>query len=243
MGVGYSASALHWISYLEPIAGAKEQQPPSDPVTTTLLKMRGTVWDGRPREFRSPSVGSIIQWRTELAAKYQTQLEEDLLWDEQSSFEESEDVATSADMLLRYVAAVLDQHGAAAPRILPGTVQPSHSELEQVFAEANRRGFGGRFPQLMLGARYWLPFQRHLMIEEPNWFGSVERYGSLFRLADEIDDVRTFIAAADPSATKWTANRVTAPEDILSAAWQASDTVSRLAAVAAARHVPLWTTG
>src|SRR5882762_1375410 len=34
------------------------------------------------------------------------------------------------------------------------------------------------------GRNLWLPFKRHLIIEEPNWEGKVERYGSAFRLLD-----------------------------------------------------------
>ncbi|WP_218279127.1 hypothetical protein, partial [Pseudomonas sp. FW300-N1A5] len=52
-------------------------------------------------------------------------------------------------------------------------------EVEAAFANAERRGFGERFPQLLLGASFWLPFSRNLMIEEPDWDGAVQRYGSV----------------------------------------------------------------
>jgi hypothetical protein len=49
------------------------------------------------------------------------------------------------------------------------------------FKESQRRAFDGRFPQLQLGASIWLPFKRNLMIEEPNWYGLIARYGSALR--------------------------------------------------------------
>jgi hypothetical protein len=71
----------------------------------------------------------------------------------------------------------------------------------------------------------------------------VERYGSLFQLSDEIKEVRDSIADADRSAAVWTADKHTPKHDVIAAAWQASDTVSRLCAAALAQHLPLWTTG
>jgi hypothetical protein len=171
---------------------------------------------------------------------YHSQLGDDLSWNEDSAFEQSEDAATSADMLLRYVTAVLDQRGSSAVRDLVNTGKPAVDKLDRVFAETIWRGSGGHFPQLLLGARYWFPFQRHLIIEEPNWLGNVERYGLTFRLMDEVQAVRTSIAGADTGATAWTANRPTTPEsDVLAAAWRASDTVSRLCTAAIAQRLPL----
>ena len=236
MSVGYSASPLHRISYLEPIESAQAKPPPSS------YPIIAGVWDGRPTEIRSPSITDIVRWRDKVGEKYQSQLGEDLLWDEDSAFEQSEDMATSADMFLRYTAAVLDQHGPAGSRFLVGMNRPPDSMLDAAFSEANRKGFAGRFPQLSLGAKYWFPFNRHLIIEEPNWRGNIERYGSLFQLRNEVDEIRAFVAEINPGATAWTAEKTT-PDDILSAAWQASDTVSRLCAGAVAQNVPLWTTG
>jgi hypothetical protein len=50
-------------------------------------------------------------WRQGVATKYRDQLEEQLTWDEDTTFKVSEDVATSDDVMFHYVAAVLDQHG------------------------------------------------------------------------------------------------------------------------------------
>jgi hypothetical protein len=196
----------------------------------------------REGRFRSPLETDIVIWRDRIAQKYADQLGEILSWDEASGFQQSEDVATSADLLLRYVAAVVDQRGPDA-RYLAGTRKPSHSEMGPVFDFAEQRGFTSGFPQLLLGAKYWLPFRRHMIIEEPDWNGTVARFGSVFHFVDELKELRTFISSADPGATVWTAERPDPPDDVLSRAWQASDTISRLCAVATTRRIPLWTTG
>jgi hypothetical protein len=77
--------------------------------------------------------------------------------------------------------------------------RPNDREIETALAEAERRGFRGRFPQLLLGGRIWLPFSRNLMIEEPDWDGRAERYGSVPRLVDELTAIRAGITDADPS--------------------------------------------
>jgi len=109
------------------------------------------------------------------------------------------------------------------------------------FAEAERRGFGGHFPQLLLGARFWLPFSRNTIIEEPDWDGIQQRFGSVSCLLDEIIAVRTAIAEADPSVKS--ASKIDIPEYSLAAAWHTSATVLRLATIASSKHLPLWTTG
>ena len=242
MGVGYEVSPLHRISYSEPIPGAEPKKPP-DFITEALRNMGG-VWDGRPTRFVSPSVASILEWRERLNEKYRQPLGEDLNWDEESPFERGEDLATGADMLLHYVAAVLDQRGSKEARSLVGIkTRPPNSDLDTIFDEAERRGASGRFPHLLLGARYWLPFKRNLIIEEPSWTGNVERYGSLAHLSEEVKQVRNFIADADPDAVIRGSSDERLDYDVLAAAWQASDSVSRLCAVALDRHLPLWTTG
>jgi hypothetical protein len=239
MGVGYAASAFHRIVSLETDPGSKPaDKPPPFPLPP------GMVWAPRPARFSSPDAAVIIAWRERISAKYYPQLEERLWWDEESDFEQSEDVRTSADMLLRFVAAVLDQRGPdGAAAVLKGATKPSAQDRAATFVDAERRGPAGRFPQLLLGVRYWLLFQRDVIIEEPNWRGNVQRYGSVFRLAEEVRGVRDFIASADASATCWTAEKVGEPPDVLASVWQASDTISRLATVAVSKRLPLWTTG
>lgn len=56
-------------------------------------------------------------------------------------------------MLLRYVAAVLDEHGAADVAAIARTAEPNDPVLDKVFASIDRRGFTERFPHLLLGAQ------------------------------------------------------------------------------------------
>jgi hypothetical protein len=164
-----------------------------------------------------------------------------LTWEEDTTFEVSEEVATSSDAMFRYVAAVLDQRGTSELNKLMDTREPPRNEYKAVFAEADRRGFGGRFPHLLLGANLWLPFRSQLMIEEPNWNGKLDRYGSVFRLVNEITTVRASIADADPSLNNSSAAQNS--DKVIIAAWQTSNTILRLATIATAKHLPLWTTG
>jgi hypothetical protein len=197
------------------------------------------VVDGPVRP-RSPTVESIVAWREGLASKYRDQLHEELTWDERSNYESSQDVSTSGDVMLHFAAAVLDQRGQAGLSVI-NQRRPNDSDLEAAFAEAQRRGFGGRFPQLLLGARIWLPFSSNLMIEEPDWDGRAERYGSVPRLVDELTVIRGGITDADPSVER--SAEPAAQEYRLVAAWQASATILRLATISSQRHLPLWTTG
>ena len=168
-------------------------------------------------------------------------MEENLTWDETSTFEVSEDVATGGDVMFHYIAAVLDQRGKSGLSKMLDVGKPPPQELSAIFAEADRRSFGGRFPQLLLGANLWLPFKKHLMIEEPDWNGHLERYGSIFHLVDEVAIVRGAIADAQPAVVH--TSTVETSDKAIVAAWQTSKTILRLAAMAAAKHLPLWTTG
>jgi hypothetical protein len=243
MGVGYSASPLHRIIYLDTSAittgpPVKGRSVPPDSVAEQLganVANEGTV------RLRSPTIDDILAWRERLATKYRDQLEDGLTWDEGSTFEVSEDVATSGDVMLHYVAAVLDQNGKSQLGKLINGEKPPPQELSEIFAEASRRSFGGRFPHLLLGAHLWLPFRSQLMIEEPNWDGKLDRYGSVFHLVDEVTTVRAAIADAQPSVIQSSAAKTS--DKLLVAAWQTSDTILRLATIAVAKLLPLWTTG
>lgn len=164
-----------------------------------------------------------------------------MTWDEESTFEVSEDVATSSDVMFHYIAAILDQRGTSALSQLIDITEPPRHNYDAVFAEADRRGIGGRFPQLLLGANLWLPFKKHLMIEEPSWEGKLDRYGSVFHLVDEIITVRAAIAEAQPSFVHASANQTS--DKAIFGVWQTSTITLRLAKIAAAKHLPLWTTG
>ena len=241
MGVGYQVSPLHRLIRLDTAAlRGRPVARGENPVIDALGNPPGVQMVDEPVRTRSPTIESIVAWRQRLARKYRDQLDEELTWDERSTYESSEDVATSDDAMLHFAAAVLDQRGQAGLSMLDQH-RPSAGEMDAVFAAAERRGFGGRFPQLLLGARIWLPFSRNLMIEEPDWDGRVGRYGSVSRLVDELTAIRLGIAGADPSV-----EQSAEPESqgySLAATWQALVTILRLATIASERHLPLWTTG
>jgi hypothetical protein len=242
MGVGYSVSPLHRISHLD--LSAVTTRPPvkgSDSTIDYVAEIVGAnVGEGTVR-LRSPTTEDILAWRARLATKYRDELEEELTWDEGSTFEVSEDVGTGGDVMFHYVAAIFDQRGESELRKLIDVEKPPPRELDAAFAEAARRGFGGCFPHLLLGANLWLPFKRQLMIEEPNWDGNVHRYGSAFHLVDEVTTVRAAIAGAQPSVIHSPAAETS--DRVMVAAWQTSNTILRLATIAVAKHLPLWTTG
>ena len=241
MGVGYCVSPLHRIIRFDvsPITS----RPPvkgSKPIDQLAELTGANVGVGTPRLY-SPAVERILVWRQGVATKYRDQLEEQLTWDEDATLNVSEDVATSGDALFHYVAAVLDQNGPSELSKLIDAAEPSTQEFGAVFAEADRRGFGGRFPHLLLGANLWLPFKKHLMIEEPNWEGKLDRYGSVFHLVDEVTAARAAIADTQPSVIHSSATNTS--DKVIVPAWQTSTTILRLATIAAAKHLPLWTTG
>jgi hypothetical protein len=240
MGVGYEASALHLISTLVVDESAPYTTEP--PAWWGLPPIPGAKYMSGPPRFRSPAASEIVRWRNRLALRYRAQLGERLTWDEQSEFSLGEDAAVSADVMLRYVAAIVDEHGPEGLRSLVGAEKPAHEEIARALDAVDRRGFTGRFPQLSLTEYYWLPFQRNLIIEAPDWRGKTKRFGSVYRLADEVSDIRALLLHADPGCAPWTAEREV-PARILWAAWQASETVAKVCAAGAARHLPVWTTG
>jgi hypothetical protein len=239
MGVGYSVSPLHRITHFD--LSAMATRPPvkgSDSTLDSAAEIVGANVGEAIVRLHSPTTEAILAWREHLSAKYHDQLEEELTWDEDSAFEASEDVASSGDVMFHYVAAALDQRGKTELGKLIAVGKPPPQELNAAFAEASRRGFGGRFPHLLLGANLRLPFKRQLMIEEPNWDGNLDRYGSVFHLVDEVTTVRAAIADAQPSVIHSSA----ASDQVIVAAWQTSNTILRLATIAATKHLPLWTT-
>jgi len=201
----------------------------------------GAAVSDAPVSFRSPDPKAIRAWRERVASKYREQLGEELTWDEGSPFEVSDDVGTHEDVMLHYLAAVLDQHGPSELRRLKEIGEPSSEAIEAVFAEAERRGFGGRFPHLLLGANVWLPHKSPLMIEEPDWEGHRNRFGSTLHLSDELTAVRSAIMEAQPFIRDSSPNE--SSRAVLAAAWRASATIVRLAKISVAQHLPLWTTG
>jgi hypothetical protein len=240
MSVGYTASGLHHISFLDEGAlAAASQEPPAGLPPLDIAGLRYLKW---PLPTRSPAIEEIVTWRDRLDASYKGQLGERLTWDETSAFTLSEDVAVSCDLALRYVAARIDERGPSPLRDLAGADRQPRDEIERALARVEARGFTCRFPQLSLAGLYWLPFERNLIIEAPDWRGKTQRFGSIYRLAEEISDIRAMLQEADPKCVEWTAMRE-APSQPLSAAWQASETLARIGAAACERRLPLWTTG
>jgi hypothetical protein len=242
MGVGYTASALHLIAYLVVDEAAPYTTEPPAWWPFPLPPNGEYRFMKEPARFQSPSVDEIVAWRDRLATAYQGQLGERLSWDEASQSSLSEDAAVSADLMLRYVAAKVDEGGARALRGLVGAERPPRDEIHRALHGVDRRGFTGRFPQLSLVVYYWLPFQRNLIIEEPDWRGKTKRFGSVYRLADEVGEIRAMLLEADARCAEWTAMREV-PTQVLWAAWQASETVAKICAAAAERRLPAWTTG
>ena len=183
----------------------------------------------------------IVTWQANLAAKYRPQILEDWAWDEQSAFATFEQPLPESLLNLFFVAAVFDQRGPEAARELRDRASPTVPAMLPAFRKAQRRGFVGSFPQLSLGAHYWLPFRPNMMIEEPNWRGTVERYGSVFHLHDEITRLQSLIGDADPSAAAWPQAERPPGSRMLVGAWQASVSILRLAVVAIAQRLPVWT--
>jgi hypothetical protein len=242
MGVGYCVSPLHRIIHFD--ESPTNTRPPvkgsNSPIDQIAEAMGAKIGVGSTRLY-SPTLEDIDAWRQGIATKYRDQLEENLTWDEGTTFEVSEEVATGSDVMFHYLAAILDQRGISELSKLSDVTEPPEQEYETVFAEADRRGFAGRFPQLLLGANLWLPFKKHLIIEEPNWVGKLARYGSVFRLVDEITTVRAAIAKVQPSFVHASTDETAHKE--MFAAWQASSAILRLANIATAKHLPFWTTG
>lgn len=244
MSVGYTAGPLHHIATLDQAEDRWRPAVPGEHPKLDTLAGIGAIGAAvvavKPMRFTSPAKAEIVAWREGLARCYAEQLGEWLTWDEESEVGASEDTATSADTMLRYVAAVLDQRGPAGLRALVGTAGPPTEVLRQVFADNDRRDLAGSFPHLLTGARCWLPYDRNFVMEAPDWLGSVQRYGSLVWLAEEIGAVRAAVADLAPDATAWGARGETPEHDVLAAAWHASDTVARLCGIALARRLPLW---
>ena len=112
MGVGYCVSPLHRIIHFD--ASPMTTRPPvkgsNSPIDQVAALTGANIAVGTPRAY-SPTIDEILTWRQNIATKYRDQLAGGLTWDESSTFEDSEDVATGGDTMFHYVAAVLDQRG------------------------------------------------------------------------------------------------------------------------------------
>ena len=240
MGVGYQASALHRIVILVVEENAPYTLEP--PKNSPLPPMPNVRYMRDPARFRSPdattSSPGAIGWRSNIGASSKS-------FCRGTKRAPIHRISRSASAPT--FSCVMSQPESSRPvrlRCATSSAWSSPNVARFIALEnAILWGFRGRFPQLLLGPMYWLPFQRDMIVEEPDWRGAFNRYGSSFRLADELRDITTFIAGADPRATQWTVEKMEEPDKTLWAAWQAGDAIARVCAAANAHHLPLWTTG
>ena len=139
MGIGYQVSPLHRLIRMDTAElhgrpAVRGENPLIDAIKDASGK-EVQIADG-PLRTRSPTVDSILAWRQRLASKYRDQLDEELTWDEGSTCESSDDVATSGDVMLHFAAAVLDQRGQAGLSSMINQRRPSSDEMEAAFANA-----------------------------------------------------------------------------------------------------------
>jgi hypothetical protein len=118
----------------------------SDSAIGYVAEIVGANVGERTVRLRSPTTEEILAWRARLTTKYRDELEEELTWDEGSTFEVSQDVGASADVMFHYVAAVFDQRGKSELSNLIDVDKLTPRELDAAFTESARRGFGGCFP-------------------------------------------------------------------------------------------------
>ena len=246
MGVGYTASALHGIAYLDVDGEGESIEAEATPASESeyirsVLQAPETTTKTFGSYTSDPKV--VAAWRDRLAIAWETELGERLFWDEESEDVECEEAYVSGVVLFHYLAGLADEGGAAAVNALAGAPEVGSAGLDRVFRRMEERGRSGRFPQLMVSPNIWLPFERNLIFEAEDWRGKLAKLGSLYRLADEVRDLRAMIRASDPSVVEWTDRLDPAQDNVLASAWQASESLARTCAVAVAKRLPFWTTG
>ena len=143
MGVGYEASALHLINSLVVDESAPYTTEP--PAGSGLpLDSRHEIHDWRPpvslscRERNHPlarSIGGEIPCAIGRTAGLGRGEREPA----------DKEAATSADVMLRYVAAIVEERGPGGLRGLVGAEKPPHEEIRRALDGVDRRGFTGRF--------------------------------------------------------------------------------------------------
>ncbi len=187
----------------------------------------------------APAKSDVLAWRTRIGTKYRDQLGAPLAWDEDSAFMDYAVPYYAAQSALLTLAAVLTVRKPGETLPGPGAwVQPDIREVPAMRPEVARLGFAGPYPQLLLDATFWFPFERNMIISEPDWAGTPARCGSLARLLDELDELRLFIARTNRNATT-VDDDDDSPKDMLQGAWQASSALKRLCTAAIANRVPV----
>lgn len=241
MGVGYSVGPLSkTYFFMDPSEFASEvvDPPPHWPKTDNAV-----FFSGGGFKLHQPSPAEILTWQGALSKEHGALIGEAVEWDENVAICEDEEMGSSSSVLMSYVAALLDEHGSvAAAGMLLGREDIASAILRLGHQALKRPGFKTRFPQLLLGAEFWLPYRRDVTFAAPDWRGNMRRYGSIFALSAELDTVRAFIRDANPPATEWTLER-DFPPTVFAKAWQVSEALMRLAVIGCEQHLPMWASG
>ena len=243
MALGYTAGPLHKIGTIDRPAGAISLEG-VPPFFQALIKSPSNNSISEIRLNRSKPT-DVLSWLHDINNKYRDRLTENIFWNENSTFMRSEDVSVRLDLLLRYTAAVFDYESEEqAARLLLVTGIPDDSIVEDTLEKSYQRKNFYRFPQVLSGIDYWLPFKSDLIIDEPNWRGTLVRVGSVYGLFDELHTIQQFISRADPSVAAMPASvpqqQVRHP---LQAAWLVSRLMSRIATAAISQRLPLYESG
>lgn len=243
MVLGYTAGPLHTISYIDrPTVAIQSKDIP--PFFQALIKESISGVPGELRLSRSKPE-DVVNWLHDINKKYEDRLTEKIFWDENSPFTQSEDVSVRLDIRLRYVAAVIvDASEEQAARLLLNNRLPDDTIVQDTLEKTYQTQNLGRFPQLLAGIEYWLPLRSDLIIDEPNWRGTLVRVGSVYRLFDELTAIQRFISRSDPRTAAM--DDTVLQEQIrhpLQAAWLVSRLISRIATAAIGQHLPLYEAG
>jgi hypothetical protein len=241
MSIGVIVSPFSRVRYFDTrtLAGSTKIDVPGQP-TITITEYSAAEMD---KHLYSPSKQQILKWRDGIARKYRSQLKELLSWDEDSAFETSEDFLSRESLAFSHTAASIDLLGEKeAARKLAEQSDPTLAEFRDFGERAAKKGYLCRFPQILLEAENWLPFQRDMIIEEPNWEGHVTRFGSLFGLRQEIKIIRGFIQTTLPDIAQRADDGVRAKlrtRNILDDAWSNSVQMLRATETACSRRLPM----
>jgi len=189
-------------------------------------------WPEVERSLAKPTLSDITDWLQRINEKYAAQLGQPLNWDESSPYHQEIEIAEAAQDALFYVAGRLAVDGPEALQQIDNIEHPSTVVLQKLRRSVEAMGFQCRFPQLLLRVDYWLPFERDLIIEEPDWSGKQCRFGSLPALRGQLDQVMNALQQQRQSGQK------TAP--VLDQAISCARALTALSTIAWANKLPLW---
>lgn len=247
MSIGYNVSPLSSLAYDDSF----EMRPSKGAETTRVLeKIYGrrldvrepVTKDGQRVRTDSPSrqMTDVLAWREQFNKKHVGVLGEPVTWDENSDFMKTEDFSNHGDALLRYTSAVFAFGGDEADLTIPSDDYASVLGVLNAVREAPELP---RFKQIVGCEDYWLPTQAHILIEDNNWRGSPQTFGSSYRLLDELRDVAALIAAANPAVTLIASRCPKRGNTTLEYAWITCQIMLEFCAVAIKQNLPLFING